>query len=52
MTLGTAQIASRQGLYIVTWMNVGSFLHNLPRAFRTASEAEQFCFERNLRIVG
>lgn len=52
MQLGTAKIASRQGLYIVTWMNRGNFLQNEPRAFLSAVEAERFCHERSLRIVG
>lgn len=60
MELGTARI-TRQPLidsegetfvcWIVNWRNLGSCLQPTPRGFKTAVDAEQFCFERGLRIV-
>jgi hypothetical protein len=51
MTLGTAKITTRNGHFIVTWMNVGNFLRCEPRAFRTETQAREFCRVRGLRIV-
>lgn len=51
MKLGTAKITPSKTLFIVTWMNQGSFLRNEPRAFQTEAEAREFCRDRSLRIV-
>lgn len=60
MQLGTAKITSRPPkftaapatrLFIVEWMNHGSFLRNEPRAFLTEQEAISFCRERSLHVV-
>jgi hypothetical protein len=51
MKLGTAKISQAEGLWFVRWMNHGSFLQNMPRAFHTETEARAFCAERGLRVV-
>lgn len=57
MQLGTAKITATPSrhlsrtLFIVEWINVGSFLHNEPRAFFTETDAREFCRERGLFVV-
>jgi hypothetical protein len=49
--LGTAKITTEQNLFVVRWLNVGSFLRNEPRAFWTDAEAREFCRTHGLRIA-
>jgi hypothetical protein len=49
MKNGTAKIDGRTGLWVVTWMNVGNFLRNEPRAFWNYADAVQFCRDRGLK---
>jgi hypothetical protein len=49
MELGTAYLTF-DGAFWLHWMNVGNFLHNAPRAFRTVMDAETFCAERGLKL--
>jgi hypothetical protein len=55
MKLGTAKIQlpnrATGGMWMVTWMNVGSFLRNEPRFFWSEGEAKTWCRERGLRVA-
>lgn len=52
LKLGTAKITQRDGLFLVDWMNHGSFLRPvMPMAFWTETEARDWCRERSLRVI-
>jgi len=50
LTLGTAKITRRDGLFILNWMNQGSFLIG-EQMFGNINPALRFCRERGLRVI-
>jgi hypothetical protein len=50
LTLGTAKIFNRDGLWIVNWMNLGSFLVG-EQMFGNINYALRFCRERGLPVI-
>ena len=50
MTLNTAKIENRDGLWIVNWMNSGSFLIG-EQMFGNVNAALRFCRLRALPVV-
>jgi hypothetical protein len=49
MKLGTAKITTRNGLHIVRYMNIGSFLEG-EQIFGNRAAALRFCQERGLKV--
>ena len=50
--LGTATITQYGNVFLVCWLNHGSFLRPIqPWAFDTEQEAREWCEDRNLRVV-
>jgi hypothetical protein len=50
LTLGTAKITNRNGLWTVEYMNSGSFLVG-TQMFGNINPALRFCRERGLRVI-
>lgn len=50
LRLGAAKITRREGLYIVSWMNLGSFLIG-EQMFGNINGALRFCRERGLPVI-
>jgi len=50
LTLGTAKITRRDGLFILNWMNQSSFLVG-EQMFGNINPALRFCRERGLRVI-
>lgn len=50
LKLGTAKISQRDGLWIVNWMNIGSFLVG-EQMFGNINGALRFCRERGLPVI-
>jgi hypothetical protein len=50
--MGKARITfnSATRCFIVRWTNIGNFLRNEPRLFRSQMDAEDFCRERGLQV--
>ena len=48
--LGTAKITNRDGLWIVNWTNLGSFLVG-EQMFGNINGALRFCRERALPVI-
>lgn len=51
LTLGTAIIEGKGEVWQLTYMNIGSFLVG-ERFYRYYADAEEFCKEHNMRIIG
>lgn len=49
-TLGTANVTNRNGLWIVTYTNIGSFLKG-EQMFGGINPALRFCRERKLKVT-
>jgi hypothetical protein len=50
LTLGTAKITRRGNLFILNWMNQGSFLIG-EQMFGNINPALRFCRERGLLVI-